>query len=113
MKTSCFGFSQTGGYWSGVYDEICASMFRAGNAKQLPIMTLYISPAIHFLLEISSIIRSEIEANNCFSITAQVIIRATFSFLLFVSYSETLKTRVATILKISASLSLSPRVGCL
>ena len=52
-----------------------------------------------------STIFSEPEENNCFSIIAQVIIRATeFSFILFVSSLETSRYRAGAILKISASV---------
>ena len=52
-----------------------------------------------------STIFTEPEENNCFSIITQVIIRATaFSFMLFVSSSETPRNCVAAILKISASV---------
>ena len=50
-------------------------------------------------------IHSEPEENNCFSIIAQVIIRAiAFSFLLLVSSLETSRNLKAAILKISASV---------
>ena len=46
----------------------------------------------------------EPKENNCFSIIAQVIIRATaFSFILLVSPLKTSRHRAAAILKISAS----------
>ena len=48
---------------------------------------------------------TEPEKNNCFSIIAQVIIRATaFSFFLLVSSLKTSRNRAAAILKISASV---------
>ena len=48
---------------------------------------------------------TEPEEKNCFSIIAQVIIRATaFSFILLVSSSKTSRNHVAAILKISASV---------
>ena len=48
---------------------------------------------------------TEPEENNCFSIIAQVIIKATaFSFILFVSSLETSRNRAVAILKISASV---------
>ena len=52
-----------------------------------------------------STIFTEPEENNCFSIIAQVIIRATaFYFILLVSSLKTLRNRVVAILKISASV---------
>ena len=52
-----------------------------------------------------STIFTEHEDNNCFSIIAQVIIRATaFSFILLVSASNSSRNRAAAILKISASV---------
>ena len=51
------------------------------------------------------LIFTEREENNCFSIIAQVIIRATaFSFILLVFSLKTSRNRVAVILKISASV---------
>ena len=51
------------------------------------------------------LIFTEPEENNCFSIIAQVIIRATaFSFILLVFSLKTSRNRVAAILKISASV---------
>ena len=48
-----------------------------------------------------STIFTEPEENNCFSIIAQVIIRATaFSFILLVSSLKSSKNRVAAILKL-------------
>ena len=48
---------------------------------------------------------TEPEENNCFSITAQVLIRATaFSFILLVSSLKTSTNRAAAILKMSASV---------
>ena len=48
---------------------------------------------------------SQPEENYCFSIITQVIIRTTaFSFILFVSSSETSRNREEAILKLSASL---------
>ena len=56
----------------------------------------------HFLCNNYSFI--EPEENNCFSIIAQVIIRATaFYFILLVSSLETSRNHAAAILKISAS----------
>ena len=55
----------------------------------------------------NSTIFTESEENNCFSIIAQVIIRAiAFSFILFVSSSKTSRNRAVAILKISASVSI-------
>ena len=52
-----------------------------------------------------STIFTEPEENNFFSIIAQVIIRATaFSFILFVSSSNSSRNRAAAILKIGASV---------
>ena len=52
-----------------------------------------------------STIFTEPEENNCFSIIAQVIIRATaFSFILLVSSLKTSRNRVVAILKSSASV---------
>ena len=52
-----------------------------------------------------STIFTEPEENNCFSIIAQVIIRATvFSFILLVSSLKTSRNRASVILKISASV---------
>ena len=58
--------------------------------------------------EVEEVIRQYSEENNCFSIIAHAIIRATaFSFSFFfllVSSSKTSRNRVVTILKISASV---------
>ena len=52
-----------------------------------------------------STIFTEPEENNCFSIIAQVIIRATaFSFILLISSLKTSRNRATAILKISASV---------
>ena len=50
---------------------------------------------------------TEPEKNNCFTIIAQVIIRAiAFPFILFVSFSKTSRNPAVSILKISASCSI-------
>ena len=52
-----------------------------------------------------STIFTESEENNCFSIIAQLIIRATaFYFILLISSLKTSRNRAAVILKISASV---------
>ena len=56
-------------------------------------------------MNIDSIIFTEPEENNCFSIIPQVIIRAIALFLILLVYSaKTSRDRTAAILKISASV---------
>ena len=56
-------------------------------------------------MNIDSIIFTEPEENNCFSIIPQVIIRAIALFFILLVYSaKTSRDRTAAILKISASV---------
>ena len=71
--------------------------------SELEILTYYLTIIHRRRSEYYSTIFTEPEENNCFSIIAQVIIRATaFSFILLVFFLKTSRNRVAAILKISA-----------
>ena len=64
-----------------------------------------LSPQIQCRMSRFSTIFTEHKENNCFSIIAQVIIRATaFSFILLVFSVKTSRNRAAASLKISASV---------